>query len=70
MAETPIPLKERFWTQATRTDVLISLGSFIVSTGLLSSVAQRWGEVTGGGWPASIFLGLGTSCLLALVAYT
>jgi hypothetical protein len=65
---TPASLKDRFWTQATRTDVLISLGSFIVSTGLLSWTAQRWAELTGGSWPASIFLGLGASCLLVLVA--
>lgn len=54
--------------QATRTDVLVSLGSFIVSTGLLTSIAQRWGEVTGGSWPASTFMGLAASCILVLVA--
>jgi hypothetical protein len=59
--------KDRFWTQATRTDVLVSLGTAVVSTGVLTWVAQRWTEVTGGSWPASIFMGLGASCVLALV---
>jgi hypothetical protein len=65
--QPPTNLKERFWMQATRTDVLLSLGSFVVSTGLLTWVAQRWAEVTGGSWPASNFMGLGASCILALV---
>lgn len=61
-------LKDRFWTQAARTDVLYSLGTAVVGTGLLTWVAQRWTEVTGGSWPASIFVGLGATCVLVLVA--
>jgi hypothetical protein len=32
----PANLKDRFWLHATRTDVLVSLGTFILSTGILS----------------------------------
>jgi hypothetical protein len=60
-------LKDRFWTQATRTDVIVSLVTALLSTGILTSVAQRWAEVTGGSWPASIFIGLGATCVLAVV---
>jgi hypothetical protein len=62
-----VTLKDRFWTQATRTDVVVSLATALLSTGILTSVAQRWAEVTGGSWPASIFMGLGATCVLALV---
>src|SRR4051794_807248 len=63
----PANLKDRFWMQATRTDVLVSLGSFIVSTGILASIAQQWTDVTGGKWPASIFLGIATISILMLI---
>lgn len=63
----PATLKESLWTQATRADVLLSLGSALVSSGFLSYVAQRWTELTGGRWPASIFIGIGATCVLALV---
>jgi hypothetical protein len=65
--QPPTNLGDRLWMQATRTDVLVSLGSFVVSTGLLTWVAQRWGELTGGSWPASIFVGLAATCILVLV---
>src|SRR5262249_42045173 len=58
----------RFWGFATRTDVLVSLGTALVSAGFFTAVAQQWRAITGGSWAASIFIGIGFLCLIALVA--
>src|ERR1700733_2498740 len=65
--EAPAKFKERFWGWTTRTDALVGLTGAVVSTGFFAWLAQRWTEVTGGSWPASIFMGLGVVCVLALV---
>ena len=57
----------QFWRVATRADVLVSLAGAIVSAGFFSWIAQQWTAVTGGSWPASIFIGVTFVAVLVLV---
>jgi hypothetical protein len=60
-------LKKVLWGWTSRTDAVVGLVSAVVSTGLFAGLAQRWTDVTGGSWPASIFMGIGVVCVIALV---
>lgn len=64
-ADPGVKTTESWWSLAKEAWGVLSGATLL--TAALSWLAQRWTEVTGGSWPAAIFMGIGAACVIVLV---